>query len=69
MAARALLATAGAVAAFLAFAAPAQADPVPAPNDPTDSSFLNALNNACISSATFAGSLNVWAISARNTSR
>ena len=30
---------------------------------------LNALNSACISSATFAGSLNVWAISSRSTSR
>ena len=46
MAARAFLATAAAVAAALALAVPAQADPVPAPADPTDSSFLNALNNA-----------------------
>ena len=50
MAARAFLATAGAVAAALALAVPAQADPVPAPapvpGNPTDSSFLNALNNA-----------------------
>lgn len=47
MAARAFLATAGAVAA-LALAAPVHADPVPAPapGDPTDSSFLNALNDA-----------------------
>lgn len=44
MAARAFLATAGAVAAALALAVPAQADP--APNDPTDTSFLNALNDA-----------------------
>ncbi|QRY55109.1 DUF732 domain-containing protein [Mycolicibacterium septicum] len=44
MAARAFLATAGAVAAALALAVPAQADP--APVDPTDTSFLNALNSA-----------------------
>ncbi|MUL83556.1 MULTISPECIES: DUF732 domain-containing protein [unclassified Mycolicibacterium] len=39
MAARAFLTTAGVVAVALALAAPAQADP-------TDDSFLNALNNA-----------------------
>jgi Protein of unknown function (DUF732) len=44
MAARAFLTTTGVVAVALALAAPAQADP--APNDPTNSSFLNALNNA-----------------------
>ena len=45
MAARALLTTVGVVSVALALAVPAQADP--APNDPTtDSSFLNALNDA-----------------------
>ncbi|OMC28488.1 hypothetical protein A5740_19770 [Mycobacterium sp. GA-1841] len=47
MAVRALLTTAGAVAAALVLAVPAQADPVPpVPTDPTDNSFLNALNDA-----------------------
>ncbi len=45
MAARALLTTVGVVSVALALAVPAQADP--APTDPTtDSSFLNALNDA-----------------------
>lgn len=42
MAVRALLTTIGAVAVALAMAAPAQADPA----DPTNDSFLRALNNA-----------------------
>lgn len=47
MAARSFVAAVGAVTAALALAVPAQADPVPVPTDPTtDSSFLNALNNA-----------------------
>ncbi|OBG87521.1 hypothetical protein A5699_01995 [Mycobacterium sp. E802] len=47
MAVRALLTTAGAVAAALALAVPAQADPAPpVPIDPTDNSFLTALNDA-----------------------
>lgn len=44
MSARPILAAAGAIAAALALAVPAQADPVPA--DPTDNSFLDALNTA-----------------------
>ncbi|BBX30335.1 DUF732 domain-containing protein [Mycolicibacterium alvei] len=45
MATRALLTTVGVVSVALALAVPAQADP--APTDPTtDSSFLNALNDA-----------------------
>lgn len=47
MAARALLTAVGVVSVALAVAAPAQADPVVPPADPTaDSSFLNALNSA-----------------------
>ena len=44
MAARALLAVAGAIAAAVTLATSAQADPV----DPNDASFLNALSNAGI---------------------
>ncbi|CQD24461.1 DUF732 domain-containing protein [Mycolicibacterium senegalense] len=44
MSARPILAAAGAIAAALALAVPAQADPVLA--DPTDNSFLDALNTA-----------------------
>ncbi|OBB32295.1 hypothetical protein A5792_00845 [Mycolicibacterium peregrinum] len=46
MAARALQTAVGVVSVALAVAAPAQADPAPVPNPTTDSSFLNALNDA-----------------------
>ena len=46
MAARALLTAVGVVSVALAVAVPAQADPAPVPNPTTDSSFLNALNDA-----------------------